>query len=107
MKKTNGRLTMWRRPICEALSHAMRGALLTGCSYSTSTARSLAARRLVSPGPVRFRLPMTPLGRQVGKMLHDLHVMRVALVDIEHQAEPGTPLHGLALRALARSRRWT
>lgn len=125
------------RPISDALTPAMRGALagLRGERFGGteppqgSTARGLAARRLLAPGCSRLRLRPTPLGRQVAAMLVDLCTMRDALASIEielgrlrintvngevyaparEHASPGDLLTGArdtALRALARSRRW-
>ncbi len=105
------------RPISDALSPAMRGALAHGHTPQGSTMRGLAARRLAAPGSSRLRLRPTPLGRQVAAMLRDLHVLREALVTIDRTArvlvgtDPGTKagidaIHDIALRALARTRRW-
>ena len=109
-----------------ALSPTMRGAMLTGCA-EVLTARALSDRGLVARGS-GFRLRKTPLGKQIGAMLLDLHQMRKALVAIDGwlgrlrqgpvglMVSPegsGFSVHEVltlardeALRALACSRRW-
>ncbi len=96
-----------------ALSLPMRGSLLTGCA-EILTARALSDRGLVAIGS-GFRLRRTPLGKQIGAMLLDLHQMRVALIDIAHvlkrdaEEQPaGQPRRArdLALQSLGLSRRW-
>lgn len=109
-----------------ALSMPMRGALLTGCAEAL-TARALSDRGLVARGS-GLRLRKTPLGKQIGAMLVDLHQMRKALVAIDvwlgrlRQGPAGlmvspegsgfsvhevlTLARDEALRALSNTRRW-
>jgi hypothetical protein len=93
------------RPICEALSPAMRGALVDGHAHQPATACGLAARRMAAPGCSRLSLRLTPIGRQVAAMLSDLHTMRQALWDIE-RSTTDSAVYDLAMRALARTRTW-
>lgn len=110
------------RPITAPLSPAMRGALARGEGRRRPqpvTVRGLVARRLVALGSTRLRLHPTPLGRQVATMLVDLHAMREDLVTCGRVAQSlrglalqpdvaaaAEAIHDVALRALARSRRW-
>ena len=120
------------RPISDALTPAMRGALARGEGRrlpQPSTVRGLVARRFVAPGSTRVNLRTTPLGRQVAAMLRDLQAMREAMVLIEielgrlrintvngdvyasarEETTPGevlTFVRDVALRALSNSRRW-
>jgi len=107
------------RTITAELSPAMRQGLALGHAAQPVVARALVARLLASPGSRRSPLDLTPLGRQLGKILRDLRRLHEAVEAIDRLLDSPEVralaqrcpeldrARNVALRALACSRRWS